>query len=77
MAIARSFEECFQKALRSIHNSIQGFSHELPMMKQYEPDFDVKKNLEMPNTNRIYVIGKVIRIKNSFKKNRSKILDLF
>jgi carbamoylphosphate synthase large subunit len=63
MAIGRSFEECFQKALRSTHGSILGFSDSLPMNKSYESDFDIRKNLEAPNTNRIYVIAKVLYIK--------------
>jgi hypothetical protein len=58
MAIGRSFEESFQKALRATHNSISGFSEHLPMRKAYESDFDIYKNLEAPNTNRIYVIAK-------------------
>jgi carbamoyl-phosphate synthase (ammonia) len=61
MAIARSFEESFQKALRATHNSIAGFSDALPMKKSYEQDFDMHKNLEIPNTNRIYVIGKALK----------------
>jgi hypothetical protein len=62
MAIGRSFEECFQKALRSTHGSIQGFTELLPMNKSYESDFDIRKNLEAPNTDRIYVIAKVFKL---------------
>ena len=59
MAISRNFEESFQKALRSTHGSVAGFTEDLSMKKPYESDFDMVKNLQTPNTNRIYVIGKV------------------
>lgn len=59
MAISRNFEESFQKALRSTHGSVIGFTEDLPMKKAYESDFDMVKNLQTPNTNRIYVIAKV------------------
>ena len=62
MAIARSFEESFQKALRATHNSVPGFTHLLPMKKDYEKSFDMIHNLKTPNTNRIYVLGKVLLI---------------
>ncbi len=52
MAIARSFEESFQKALRATHNSVPGFTHKLPMKKAYEANFDLIENLKTPNTNR-------------------------
>ena len=60
MSIARSFEESFQKALRATHSSIVGFTHQLPMKKAYDVDFDMVKNLTVPNTNRIYVIAKAL-----------------
>ena len=61
MAISRSFEESFQKALRATHNSVSGFTDKLPMKKEYEPDFDMSEQLKTPNTNRIYVIGKALK----------------
>jgi carbamoyl-phosphate synthase (ammonia) len=61
MAIARSFEESFQKALRATHNTIVGFTDSLPMKKSYEANFDMYKSLEIPNTERIYVIAKALK----------------
>ena len=61
MAIARSFEESFQKALRSTHNSVVGFTENLPQKKPYDANFDMVKNLATPNTNRIYVLGKALK----------------
>ena len=60
MAISRSFEESLQKALRATHNSVVGFTSDLPMKKTYENHFDMVENLAQPNTNRIYVIGKAL-----------------
>ena len=68
MAIARSFEESFQKALRATHNSVPGFTHLLPMKKDYEKGFDMVHNLKTPNTNRIYVLGKVSIWANNIKQ---------
>lgn len=50
----------FQKALRCTHNSVVGFTDQLPMKKSYEPDFNMIDNLQIPNTNRIYVIAKAL-----------------
>jgi carbamoyl-phosphate synthase (ammonia) len=61
MAIARSFEESFQKALRATHNTIVGFTDSLRMKKSYEANFDMHKSLEIPNTERIYVIAKALK----------------
>ena len=52
----------FQKALRCTHNSVVGFTDQLPMKKSYESDFNMIDNLQIPNTNRIYVIAKVINL---------------
>lgn len=61
MAISRSFEESFQKALRQVHGSIDGFTDKLPSGKRYGSSFDLKENLRRPNTNRIFAIGRALK----------------
>jgi len=41
---------------------VVGFTDQLPMKKSYESDFNMIDNLQIPNTNRIYVIAKVINL---------------
>ncbi len=57
MAIARTFEESLQKALRMIHPSIDGFSPRMPMDKPF-PD-NMEDALTVPSSHRIHVIAKV------------------
>ena len=59
MAIGRTFEESFQKAMRMTHPSIDGFTSKLPAGKQYAPDFDLTNNIKTPNNTRVHSIAKV------------------
>lgn len=59
MAIGRTFEESFQKALRMCHPSIEGFTPRLPMNKEWPSNLDVRKELSEPSSTRIYAIAKV------------------
>uniref|UniRef100_A0A8D2LW28 Carbamoyl phosphate synthase arginine-specific large chain n=1 Tax=Varanus komodoensis TaxID=61221 RepID=A0A8D2LW28_VARKO len=45
MAIGRTFEESFQKALRMCHPSVDGFTACLPMNKEWPADVDLRKEL--------------------------------
>uniref|UniRef100_A0A2K6LCS4 Carbamoyl-phosphate synthase [ammonia], mitochondrial n=1 Tax=Rhinopithecus bieti TaxID=61621 RepID=A0A2K6LCS4_RHIBE len=60
MAIGRTFEESFQKALRMCHPSIEGFTPRLPMNKEWPSNLDVRKELSEPSSTRIYAIAKAI-----------------
>lgn len=60
MAIGRTFEESFQKALRMCHPSIDGFTSRLPMNKDWPSNLDLKRELSDPSSTRIYAIAKVI-----------------
>ena len=60
MAIGRTFEESFQKALRMCHPSINGFTSQLPMNKDWPSNLDLKRELSDPSSTRIYAIAKVI-----------------
>lgn len=61
MAIGRTFEESFQKALRMCHPSVDGFTPRLPMNKEWPANLDLRKELSEPSSTRIYAIAKVIR----------------
>lgn len=65
MAIGRTFEESFQKALRMCHPSIDGFTSRLPMNKDWPSNLDLKRELSDPSSTRIYAIAKVIYHKGS------------
>lgn len=60
MAIGRTFEETFQKALRMCHPSIDGFTSRLPMNKEWPSSLDLRRELAEPSSTRIYAIAKVI-----------------
>lgn len=60
MAIGRTFEESFQKALRMCHPSVDGFTPRLPMNKEWPANLDLKKELSEPSSTRIYAIAKVM-----------------
>lgn len=59
MAIGRTFEESFQKALRMCHPSIDGFTSRLPMNKDWASNLDIRKELSDPSSTRIYALAKV------------------
>ncbi|KAI4588305.1 hypothetical protein MJG53_002713 [Ovis ammon polii x Ovis aries] len=60
MAIGRTFEESFQKALRMCHPSIDGFTSRLPMNKEWPSDIDLRRELADPSSIRIYAIAKAL-----------------
>ena len=60
MAIGRTFEESFQKALRMCHPSVDGFTPRLPMNKEWPANLDLKKELSEPSSTRIYAIAKAL-----------------
>ncbi|XP_065607249.1 carbamoyl-phosphate synthase [ammonia], mitochondrial [Cyrtonyx montezumae] len=60
MAIGRTFEESFQKALRMCHPSIDGFTSQLPMNKAWPAITDLQKELSEPSSTRIYAMAKAL-----------------
>ncbi|NWR96300.1 CPSM synthase, partial [Motacilla alba] len=60
MAIGRTFEESFQKALRMCHPSVDGFVSQLPMNKAWPAIVDLQKELSEPSSTRIYAIAKAL-----------------
>ncbi|NXO63007.1 CPSM synthase, partial [Phainopepla nitens] len=60
MAIGRTFEESFQKALRMCHPSVDGFVSHLPMNKAWPTTVDLQKELSEPSSTRIYAIAKAL-----------------
>ncbi|XP_025785587.1 carbamoyl-phosphate synthase [ammonia], mitochondrial [Puma concolor] len=60
MAIGRTFEESFQKALRMCHPSIDGFTSRLPMNKEWPSNIDLRRELADPSSTRIYAIAKAL-----------------
>ncbi|NWZ66623.1 CPSM synthase, partial [Acrocephalus arundinaceus] len=60
MAIGRTFEESFQKALRMCHPSVDGFVSHLPMNKAWPVVVDLQKELSEPSSTRIYAIAKAL-----------------
>ncbi|KAF3824180.1 hypothetical protein GH733_008465 [Mirounga leonina] len=60
MAIGRTFEESFQKALRMCHPSIDGFTSRLPMNKEWPSNIDLRRELAEPSSTRIYAIAKAL-----------------
>ncbi|NXL18119.1 CPSM synthase, partial [Setophaga kirtlandii] len=60
MAIGRTFEESFQKALRMCHPSVDGFVPQLPMNKAWPATVDLQKELSEPSSTRIHAIAKAL-----------------
>ncbi|NWV12865.1 CPSM synthase, partial [Ptilonorhynchus violaceus] len=60
MAIGRTFEESFQKALRMCHPSVDGFTSHLPMNKAWPAIVDLQKELSEPSSTRIHAIAKAL-----------------
>ncbi len=58
MAIGRSFEESFQKALRSLEIGIFGW--ECDSIQDFNDDNDLKNNLRKPTSERILIIKKAM-----------------
>ena len=73
MAIGRSFEESFQKALRSLEIGIFGWeSHNLPEISN---DYDLQNSLRNPTSERILFIKKAMQLgkTNSFINDVTRI----
>ncbi|XP_027533796.1 carbamoyl-phosphate synthase [ammonia], mitochondrial isoform X2 [Neopelma chrysocephalum] len=60
MAVGRTFEESFQKALRMCHPSVDGFTSRLPVNKAWPAIVDLQKELSEPSSIRIYAIAKAL-----------------
>ncbi|KAJ7406740.1 Carbamoyl-phosphate synthase [ammonia], mitochondrial [Willisornis vidua] len=60
MAIGRTFEESFQKALRMCHPSVDGFTSHLPINKAWPATVDLQNELSEPSSTRIYAIAKAL-----------------
>lgn len=60
MAIGRTFEESFQKALRMVHPSVDGFVSKLPSMHQELTDGKLEDELVVPSNTRVYSIAKAL-----------------
>ncbi len=58
MAIGRSFEESFQKALRSLEIGISGW--ECDSIRDFDNDNDLQSNLRTPTAERILIIKKAM-----------------
>ncbi|XP_045152739.1 carbamoyl-phosphate synthase [ammonia], mitochondrial [Echinops telfairi] len=65
MAIGRTFEESFQKALRMCHPSVDGFTARLPMNKDWPSNLELRKELAEASSTRIYAIAKALEDKMS------------
>ncbi|XP_015772145.1 PREDICTED: carbamoyl-phosphate synthase [ammonia], mitochondrial-like [Acropora digitifera] len=60
MAIGRTFEESFQKALRMVHPSVDGFVPKLPSMHQELSECKLEDELVVPSNTRVYSIAKAL-----------------
>ena len=65
MAIGRSFEESFQKALRMVHPSVDGFVAKLPRGSTLKDGVLnttlLNEQLKVPSNNRVYYIAQALR----------------
>ena len=62
MAIGRTFEESFQKALRMTHPSIDGFSPTMPLGKSFPTNLE--EEMRVPSSHRVHIIAKVTELCN-------------
>ncbi|XP_053328297.1 carbamoyl-phosphate synthase [ammonia], mitochondrial [Spea bombifrons] len=60
MAIGRTFEESFQKALRMCHPSVDGFTSNLPLNKSWSEDVNLRKEMAEPTSTRVYSMAKAL-----------------
>ncbi|XP_040295619.1 carbamoyl-phosphate synthase [ammonia], mitochondrial [Bufo bufo] len=60
MAIGRTFEESFQKALRMCHPSVDGFTSNLPMNKAWAADVNLRKEMAEPTSTRMFSMAKAL-----------------
>ena len=63
MAIGRSFEESFQKALRSLEEGISGW--ECDSLDQIKNENDLKNSLRNPTSERILIVKKAMEIEKT------------
>ncbi|XP_069472013.1 carbamoyl-phosphate synthase [ammonia], mitochondrial [Ambystoma mexicanum] len=60
MAIGRTFEESFQKALRMCHPSVDGFTPHLPLNKEWPSDLNLYRDMADASSTRIYSMAKAL-----------------
>uniref|UniRef100_A0A4W4GPP6 Carbamoyl-phosphate synthase [ammonia], mitochondrial n=1 Tax=Electrophorus electricus TaxID=8005 RepID=A0A4W4GPP6_ELEEL len=60
MAVGRTFEESIQKALRMCHPSVDGFVPFLPLKRSWAEEFDLRQELAVPSSTRIFSIAKAL-----------------
>ncbi|KAL4616618.1 carbamoyl-phosphate synthase ammonia, mitochondrial isoform X1 [Arapaima gigas] len=60
MAVGRTFEESIQKALRMCHPSVDGFMPCLPLKKAWAAGQDLKQDLAVPSSTRIFSLAKAL-----------------
>uniref|UniRef100_A0A8C9TUH4 Carbamoyl-phosphate synthase [ammonia], mitochondrial n=1 Tax=Scleropages formosus TaxID=113540 RepID=A0A8C9TUH4_SCLFO len=60
MAVGRTFEESIQKALRMCHPSVDGFVPCLPLKKAWAAGQDLKQELAIPSSTRIFSLAKAL-----------------
>ncbi|XP_039611289.1 carbamoyl-phosphate synthase [ammonia], mitochondrial isoform X1 [Polypterus senegalus] len=60
MAIGRTFEESFQKALRMCHPSVDGFMPRLPLKKRWRESLDLHQELAVPSSTRVFALAKAL-----------------
>jgi len=76
MAIGRSFEESFQKALRSLEVGIFGW--ECDSLDEFKNENDLKNSLRNPTSERILVIKKAMQLgKNNYYIHEVTNIDLW
>lgn len=60
MAIGRTFEESFQKALRMCHPSVDGFTPHLPLNKEWPSDLNLYREMADASSTRVYTMAKAL-----------------
>ena len=60
MAIGRTFEESFQKAMRMVHPAVDGFVAKVPVAHQIGWSEDIDTALKVPSNTRVYTIAKAL-----------------
>ncbi|CAI5761707.1 carbamoyl-phosphate synthase ammonia, mitochondrial [Podarcis lilfordi] len=64
MAIGRTFEESFQKALRMCHPSVDGFAASLPVNQEWPANMDLRKELAEASSTRVFAMAKALNDNN-------------
>lgn len=60
MAIGRTFEESFQKAMRMVHPAVDGFVPKVPVAHQKGWSENIEAALKIPSNTRVYTIAKAL-----------------